>query len=418
MVAHSATLEINERVAAYRDAGRKVLHLGFGEAGLPVHPALADRLHEAVAANGYAPVAGSAAARQAAAGYWSRRGLPTGPDQVLLAPGSKPLLYAVLAAVGGDVVLPVPSWVTYAAQAALAGRKVIGVPVADGYGGVPDPDRLVAVVRDARAAGADPRLLVVTLPDNPTGTLAPEHAVREVCAIAEREGLVVLSDEIYRDLVHDGGAVASPASYLPQRTIVTGGLSKNLALGGWRIGFARLPDTAEAARWRDTMLGVASELWSCIASPMENVAVYALDEPAEVVEHVTRARRLHGAVAAAVAETFAAAGATLRTPDAAFYLYPDLEAVRPGLDRQGVRSGADLGRYLLDEHGLAVLPGESFGDAPDALRFRVATSLLYGDTEKRWAALASDDPVRLPWIAGSLEQLRGILGSVANQVSV
>lgn len=418
MVAHSATLEINERVAAYRAAGRAVLHLGFGEAGLPVLPALADRLHEAVNDNRYAPVAGSVAAREAAAGYWGRRRLSTDPEQILMAPGSKPLLYAVLAAVEGDVVLPTPSWVTYAAQAALSGKRVIGVPVPADCGGVPDPARLADALRRARAEGADPRLLVVTLPDNPTGALAPESVVRQVCEIADREGLVILSDEIYRDLVHGDGAVVSPATFLPDRTIVTAGLSKNLALGGWRIGFARIPDTADGARWRSAMLGVASELWSCMATPMESVATYALGEPADVVEHVARARRLHGAVAAAVADVFADAGATLRRPNAGFYLYPDLEAARPGLERQGVRTGADLGRYLLDEHGLAVLPGESFGDVRDAFRFRVATSLLYGDTEQRWAALESTEPAQLPWISAALGQLRDILGSLPTGTAI
>ncbi|MDP9444871.1 MAG: aminotransferase class I/II-fold pyridoxal phosphate-dependent enzyme, partial [Actinomycetota bacterium] len=111
MIAHSATLEIHERVAALRRAGRPVLHLGFGEAGLPVLPELVARLREAAPDNRYAPVAGSHTAREAAAGYFSRRGLPTTGDQVVLAPGSKPLLYAALAVLEGDVVLPVPSWV-------------------------------------------------------------------------------------------------------------------------------------------------------------------------------------------------------------------------------------------------------------------------------------------------------------------
>ncbi|MPY99278.1 MAG: aminotransferase class I/II-fold pyridoxal phosphate-dependent enzyme [Actinophytocola sp.] len=412
MVTHSATLEINERVAAYRSAGRRIVHLGFGEAGLPVLPALADRLREAAGDNSYAPVAGSEEVRHAAAGYWHRRGIPTGDDQMLVAPGSKPLLYAALAAIEGDVVLPMPSWVTYAAQAALAGKRVIPAPIPTDHGGIPDPDGLADTLRRARADGADPRLLVVTLPDNPTGTVASEAAVRGICEIADRHGLVIVSDEIYRDLVHDGGPVTSPAVLLPDRTIVTGGLSKNLALGGWRIGFARVPATTEGTAWHAAILGIASELWSCMATPMERVAAYALGEPEVVANHITRSRRLHAAVATAVAAIFTDAGATLRPPTAGFYLYPDLESARTKLTRIGVRTGADLAHYLLDEHGLAVLPGESFGDTPAAFRSRVATSLLYGDTEQRWEALGSAEPARLPWIAAELERLRDILARV------
>ncbi|MBO0889447.1 MAG: pyridoxal phosphate-dependent aminotransferase, partial [Acidothermales bacterium] len=249
-------------------------------------------------------------------------------------------------------------------------------------------------------------------PDNPTGTLAPEPAIRAVCAIAERHGLVILSDEIYRDLVHDGRDFAGPAAFLPDRTIVTCGLSKSLALGGWRIGFARVPDTADGARWRDEMLGIASELWSCMASPMERVATYALGEPAAVVDHVGRGRRLHAAVATAVADAFTDAGATMRRPDAGFYLYPDLGRRRDVFERAGVRGGTGLATQLLDAHALAVLPGEAFGDDPAALRFRVATSMLYGDTEQRWQALDSAEPAKLPWISASLDRLRDVLASV------
>ena len=155
-----------------------MLHLGFGEAGLPVLPSVAERLGAAAGANGYGPVAGSPAVREAAAGYFGRRGLPTSPDRILVAPGSKALLYALLTVLPGDVVLPRPSWVSYAAQAALAGKRVFDVPIAEQAGGVPDPDALRALLSASRADGRLPAILVLTLPDNPTGTLAPGAARR------------------------------------------------------------------------------------------------------------------------------------------------------------------------------------------------------------------------------------------------
>jgi aspartate aminotransferase len=92
----SPTLATNERVQARIAAGAPVLHLAFGEAGLPVLPSVAERLGAAAGANGYGPVAGSPAVREAVAGYFERRGLPTSADRVLVAPGSKALLYALL----------------------------------------------------------------------------------------------------------------------------------------------------------------------------------------------------------------------------------------------------------------------------------------------------------------------------------
>src|SRR5215831_14750577 len=117
MIPVSATLAANEEMAVRQSRGQPVLALGFGEAGLPVHPVLRDALAAAAAANGYGPVAGHEALRQAAAGYWARRGLPTSPGQVVAGPGSKALLFALLLAIGGDLALPRPCWVSYAAQA-------------------------------------------------------------------------------------------------------------------------------------------------------------------------------------------------------------------------------------------------------------------------------------------------------------
>ena len=145
----SATLAANEALAARRSRGEPVLPLAFGEAGLPAHPALQQALAAATASNGYGPVAGSAALRTAAAGYWQRRGLPTSPGSVVCGPGSKPLLFGLLLATGADVAVPRPSWVSYAAQAGLAGALPHFVAAAPGEGGICAPDALAAAVTSA-----------------------------------------------------------------------------------------------------------------------------------------------------------------------------------------------------------------------------------------------------------------------------
>jgi aspartate aminotransferase len=410
----SATLATNERVQARLAAGAPVLHLAFGEAGLPVLPSVAGRLGAAAGANGYGPVAGSPAVREAAAGYFERRGLPTSPDRILVAPGSKALLYALLTVLPGDVVLPRPSWVSYAAQAALAGKRVLDVPIADQAGGVPDPDALRALLTASRADGRRPAILVLTLPDNPTGTLAPAPLVAAVCDVAREHGLLIVCDEIYRDLAYEPEALLSPATLLPETVFVTNGLSKSMALGGWRIGFCRLPNGPLGADAAVALSGMASEVWSSLAAPMQHAAAYVLGEPDEVVDHVARSRRLHRLVTTAAHEQVTAAGAICRPPSGAFYLYPDLEPLRPALHARDVSTGAQLAQLLLDRYDVAVLEGGAFGDDPSALRFRMATSLLYGaDEAQRWDALRADDPVALPWIAGALERLGEALRALA-----
>jgi aspartate aminotransferase len=415
-LAQSPTLAANEAIARRVAAGRPVVHLAFGEAGLPVHPALAERLAEAAHVNGYGPVAGDAGLRAAVAGYFERRRLPTDPELVVPAPGSKALLFALLTLLPGDVVLPVPSWVSYAAQATLAGKRVVPVPVPGEAGGVPDPDALATALADARGAGLDPRILVLTLPDNPTGTLAGEALLRRVCAVAECEELTIVSDEIYRDLAYDDPqGVVSPAELHPDATIVTSGLSKSLALGGWRIGVARLPSSTAGDRLRGDLLGFASEVWSALARPMQAVAAFAFAEPPELAGHLDASRRLHATTTRALHRVFVDGGAVCRPPGGAFYLYPDLESLREPLAAHGATSSAALGDVLLEGFDVAVLPGLHFGDDPAALRFRAAASLLYGQTaEQRWESLAAQDPLALPWIAAALDQVRGALAALAH----
>lgn len=402
VVEPSATLAANERIRRRMDAGAPVLHLAFGEAGLPVLPSVGEALARAVADNAYGSVAGSAAMREAAAGYFERRSLPTTAEQILVAPGSKALLFALLSVLPGDVVLPRPSWVSYAAQAALAGKRVWSVPIGADAGGVPDPAALEETLTRGR-----PGVLVLTLPDNPTGTLASPDLVRRVCEIAEAHDLTIVSDEIYRDLAHEPDGVRSPAELLGERTFVTNGLSKSMALGGWRIGFARLPDGALGRDAGRALTGLASEVWSSLAAPMQHAAAYALSEPPEIREHVALSRRLHRFVTTAAHAEIVAAGVDCRPPAGGFYLYPDLGSV------PGVETGAQLAELLLERFDVGVLAGEAFGDDPAGLRFRMATSLLYGaDERQRWEALRSDDPAGLPWIRSALERLGGVLAAL------
>ena len=399
----SPTLAANERVRARIAAGRPVVHLAFGEAGLPLHPRLARDLAAAARLNGYPPIAGAPRLREAVAGYFTRRRLATDRATVVVAPGSKPLLYALMLALPGDLILPRPAWVSYEAQARLAGKKVARVPIPEEAGGVPDPDLLEDEIAAARSRGEDPRVLLLTVPDNPTGTVAPREVLERVCAVARSEGLTIVSDEVYRDLTFRPETFASPAELYPEGTVVTAGVSKNLSLGGWRLGFARTPQTAAGAALAGRLADLASEIWSGAAAPVQEAVAAALEEPPEIVDFIAQGRALHQKVATTLHKLLLESGAACRPPGGAFYLYPSL----PG---GGSTTSAELAERLLEDHDIAVLPGEAFGDDPAALRVRMATSLLYGrDDAQRWEALRADDPTRLPWIGQALDLVRTAL---------
>ncbi len=411
----SPTLAINQEIDRRRRAGLPVVALGFGEANIPVHPMLTAALGEHAGRAGYGPVQGLPELLDEAAEYWVRRKVPTRAEHVVVGPGSKALLFAVFEALGGPVLLPGPSWVSYAAQNRILGQQVVTVPAPTGQGGLPDPEALRDAATRLHADGAPAAAVLMTIPDNPTGTVASPDQVRAVCSVAEDFDLTIISDEIYLDLVHDPKRdVLTPAQIMPDRTIITTGLSKSLALGGWRLGVSRIPDHGPLRAVRERVVGVASEIWSAAAQPVQRVAALAFSEPPELVDRIAQSRRLHSRLARTVAEIFAAAGANVAQPEGGFYVYPDFEPIRGQLAAQGAMTSRDLAHLLLEEEGIATLPGVAFGDDLARLALRVAVPMLYGtDDDQRMEALEAESPETLPWITQSLDVLHAGLSRLA-----
>lgn len=376
--APSATLSINEAVAQRRAEGRETLHLGFGEATFPLHPLLQNALAEAAAHTSYAPVAGILPLRQAIADYLSRtRGLTYTPNHIIIGSGSKPLLYALLQVLEGDLLLPVPSWVSYAPQAKLAGKRVIDVHTDPADCQHLTAQSLNTALATARQEGADPRILIVNSPSNPTGSMFDATDVEVLASWARSEGITIISDEIYAELAHGWRPHISPARFYPEGTIVTGGLSKAYSAGGWRIGYATLPPTEAGTQVATALRVLASEIWSAVATPMQEAAIVAFSPHSELETYVQRSARVHAYVTNQLYTTLTKLGIPCPRPCGAFYLYPDLSPWRLALRSKGVSSSAELALYLLNEWDIAALPGVVFGEKPEALRLRLATSMLY-----------------------------------------
>ncbi|WP_394830765.1 aminotransferase class I/II-fold pyridoxal phosphate-dependent enzyme [Pendulispora rubella] len=399
-VATSATLEINERVQALRAEGRDVIHLGFGEASFPLLPALREALAKSATATSYGPVLGIAPLRQAIADYLGReRGIATTADRIAVAPGSKPLLYALVQLLEGDVLVPAPSWVSYAPQIVLAGRRVVPVATDERDHHRVTPAALDVAVEGAIAEGANPRVLIVNSPSNPTGGMFAAADVEALAGWARRRGVTIISDEIYAELAHGIVPHVSPARFYAEGTIVTAGLSKSFSAGGWRLGYAVFPAGEAGTALLSALRALASEIWSSAAMPVQVASVNAFLPSDEVSTYVKRSARLHGHTAGRLFKALTELGIACARPAGAFYLYPDFAPFRAQLAQVGVPGGLELARYLLDKHGIATLPGVAFGDAPEALRLRLAVSGLYEagealhwDLLKRTDAFASADP--------------------------
>jgi aspartate/methionine/tyrosine aminotransferase len=387
----SPTLAINEAIAARRAARQDVLHLGFGEASFPLHPALRAALSRGATSTSYTPVLGVPALRAAIAGYLQRtRGLAMEAEHIAVAPGSKPLLYALLQVLDGDVLLPSPSWVSYAPQARLAGKRVYVIRTDPGDHHMLTASALQDALERGRHAGAEPRILVVNTPSNPTGGMFAEEPVQALADWAREARITLVSDEIYAELEHGWRRHVSPSRLYPEGTIVTGGLSKAFSAGGWRLGYAAVPATEAGRQVIGALRALGSEIWSAASGPIQAAAVAAYSLDAELEAYVRRSARVHGHAAGRLHRTLTALGVVCPRPAGAFYLYPDFAPWQGALARRGITTSEALAAHLLETWGIATLPSTAFGEEPQALRLRLATSMLYtagSDEETRESSL-------------------------------
>ncbi len=376
-LATSATLSVNEAVAKRRAAGRETIHLGFGEASFPLHPLLATALAGAAKSTTYAPVLGMPKLRKAIAEYlMSNRGLAFSADQIIVAPGSKPLLYSLLQVLEGDLLLPVPSWVSYAPQARLAGRKVIGIETDSADCHRITPHALSQAMLQARRNGANPRILIINSPSNPTGSMFARADVEAIALWAREEGITLISDEIYAELAHGWREHVSPASFYPEGCIVTGGLSKAFSAGGWRLGYAALPTTSEGTMAMVALRSLASEIWSSTATPVQEAAIVAYTPNESLEQYVHQSALVHGYLADRLYTSLADLDVPCPRPAGGFYLYPDFSPWRSTFASMGIKTGSELMHYLLEEWDIATLSGPVFGEPTESLRLRLSTSLL------------------------------------------
>ncbi|MFJ2627439.1 aminotransferase class I/II-fold pyridoxal phosphate-dependent enzyme [Streptomyces sp. NPDC087532] len=373
--------------------------------GLPVVPELAEVLAAAAGRSAPEPTGGGDALREAATAYWERRGLHGTPERVAAAPGASPLLLALIAAHGGDVLMPRPCTATWIPQARLLGRPAYHVPTPAECGGVPDPYALLETVRRVRVEGGRPRLLLISVVDDPTATVAPPELVREACEAAVAEGLHIVSDETWRDTLHrpHDTVLLSPAEMCPDDVTVVCDLAGALTPSAWPVAVARFPDTERAAVRHARTLDILTALGALVAGPVAMAAAHALREPDAVTERVRRAAALQARIAAAAHRAVLAAGALARPPQAGRHLYADLGPLRSRLADRGVTDSLELEEYLTERLGAPTPGGHRFGDELGALRVRLGTGTLLGSTpEQQTESLTAVEPLELPHVAQAL----------------
>ena len=363
----SATLAINERSAALERSGRRVFRFGLGQSPFPVPECVVEALRQNAHQKDYLPVRGLAELREAVAGHHrSRFGIDCSAEDVVVGPGSKELMFLLQLVYYGDVVVPTPAWVSYVPQAQIIGRHVrlVQTSAEDGWLLTPQQLRSLCELDPGR-----PRIVILNYPSNPTGNTYRQAELEALADVADEYRVILLSDEIYGELHHDGDHRSIVPLY-PQGTIFSSGLSKWCGAGGWRLGVFVVP---RSLRWLlDAMASVASETFTSTSAPIQHAAVRAFEGGDEIATYLDRCRKVLKALAAKVVATLEGAGVQVLAPRGGFYLYPDLTPLAESLARRGIRSSDALCERLLEDTGVALLPGVSFGRPPSELGARLA----------------------------------------------
>jgi aspartate aminotransferase len=331
--------------------GKKIVHLEIGEPDF----ATPDNIIEAgisAMQNGYThytPASGIMEAREAVAGFVSRTlNTEVDPTEVVLVPGSKNvLLFTLLACIepGDEVILPDPGYPAYESQVNFIGGVPKLVTLREESGFRMDLDQLASLVTPKT------RMLIINTPQNPTGGILTEEDVKFVCELAHKHDLLVVSDEIYSQLVY-GFEHVSPLSQpgMRDRTVLMDGLSKSYAMTGWRLGYAVAPK-ALAAKLDQLMINSSS----CAAGFTQMAAIEALSAP-ESEHAVHRMVKVFQHRRDLVVDGLnAIPGIRCAKPQGSFYAFPNIQGT--GFDER------ELADRLLTEAGVAVLPGTAFGAA-------------------------------------------------------
>ncbi|WP_110657484.1 pyridoxal phosphate-dependent aminotransferase [Salinicola halimionae] len=389
----SDTLLINEQSRWLESRGERVIKFGFGQSPFPVYGHAVKALADHADHKAYLPVQGLPALRERVAAFHGELDDVTwSASRTLIGPGSKLLLFALIKALpAAEILIPAPAWVSYAPQARLAGQTAIKLAANFETRWQITPEQLETHCREG---GDRTRLLILNAPGNPTGLSPDVDTQLALAEVARRHGVIVLADEIYGPLTHEDAHRAFARDY-PEGTVTTSGLSKWCGAGGWRLGVMHVPEALGDEIFA-RLLGIASETWSSVASPVQEAACVAYRITPELTEYLDRQRAWLSLIGHWCATQLHAADIRVHLPDGGFYLFPDFEAHRATLAERGITTSAELTARLLAETGVALLPGSAFGCDPAQLTARLAYVDFEGETLLMHPPQRYDQPMALP----------------------
>lgn len=364
----SATLAINELSEKLISEGKEVFRLGFGQSPFPVPNKVVEALKKNAHQKDYLPVQGLKSLREEIGSFFRRHyGLSVVAEEVFIGPGSKELIYNFQVSCAFDeLLLPTPSWVSYEPQAILTNHKVKWLSTRKENGW-----KLDAEILDEHCK-KDPnqkRAIILNYPSNPLGSTYSDKELQSLAEVLRKEQIIVIADEIYGE-VHHEGKHQTIAKYYPEGTIISTGLSKWAGAGGWRFGVFVFPPQLKYLQ--NAMAIVASETFTSVSAPIQYAAIEAYKEDESLKFYLENTRKILKAVGLYVYDELTTIGISMPKPEGGFYLYPNFEKWKPNLISMGITNSEDFCSHLLSETGVALLPGMAFGHPNDHFAARLS----------------------------------------------
>ncbi len=356
----SSTLAINEKSKNLIKSGKKIYRFGFGQSPFQIPNKIVETLKLNAHRKEYLPIQGLPELRENISKYlFERSGVKYSKENILITPGSKEAMLLMHVTFNGDIITPAPSWVSYEPQAEIGTNKVHWLETSRENNWFPSAKELENILK--RLGKSKNKILILNSPNNPSGAICDN--LKELAKVAKKNNLIILSDEIYTDLSFDN-SYKSISKFYPESTFISGGLSKWCGAGGWRLGFLAVPSGMKD--FMNSLKSLASESYSTVNTPTQFAAVEAYHGDYE--EYKLKVRSILNAVGLYVYNNLKSNKILINPPQGAFYLMPEFKNKR-------YKTSAKLCDAILNETGVAMLPGSDFGFKPK----RMLTRLSYTD---------------------------------------
>ena len=360
----SATLQINEETKRLQSQGKKIYKFGFGQSPFPIPKIIRNELKNNVHQNKYLPMQGLVELREAVATYLNKKNKKDfKADNIIIGPGTKELMFLLQILFEGDILLPIPSWVSYSPQAILGRNKIHWIETTSSNNWFPAVQEIENIIRLNKNKNY---LLFLNSPNNPSGTICKN--LKDLASVAKKYNLLILSDEIYSELSF-GADCDSISNYYPEGTIISTGLSKWCGAGGWRLGFFAIPNSLNNIK--NSLKILSSESFSSVSSPIQYAAIsaYTIDHS----KYIKMAKKILKEVGTYAYENLRSNKILINKPEGGFYLMPEFI-------NNKFRTSKEMCNNIINETGVALLPGSEFGFSESKMLARLSFTDFDGES--------------------------------------